>query len=410
MATSAELGIKLNSEREAYASWLASHKAEDGSYDLTGDQVTEFHTRNDAVAEMQKSYETALMVEKSAAEVAAKLAPQGRMVAPEAEESDGRIKSPEQLDRAFKSAFRQHGDALKSISAGSRGTVRFEIPVEAKTLVTLSDHYPQATRAASTGMANYYGDVESLFTSGSTNANNVEYFVQTTNTTNAAFVAEGNAATDSAYVWTKVTDEVETIQAWIPVTREFLADNAGMQSMVSGMLAYELAAEVSQQLLSGTGTTPQLWGAIVRTGFQTQAKGTDPAFDAIGKAIKLVQVTGDATPDAIVLHPTDWWNLRLTRTSDGVYILGNPADAGPLQLWGLPVRLSTGTTTNAAAGTAAVGAFKQYAQIFNHGGITVEASSEHSTYFTERKVALAVSRRMSVIHTRPSAFAKITGL
>jgi HK97 family phage major capsid protein len=208
-------------------------------------------------------------------------------------------------------------------------------------------------------------------------------------------------------VWTKTTDEVEIIQAWIPVTRAFLDDNEGMQSVVTGMLAYELQAEFNQQILSGTGTTPQLWGAFIRVGFQTQAKAADPAFDAIGKAILKVQVTGDAIPDAIVMHPTDWWNLRLTRTVDGIYILGNPGEAGTLQLFGLPVRLSTGI---GSAGTAGVGAFRSYAQIFNNGGVLVEASSEHSTYFTERKVALAVSRRASLASYRPSAFATVTGL
>lgn len=408
MATSAELGIKLNTERTAYATWLAEHKAADGSYDLTGDQVGEFHKRNDAIAAMQGEYETALQVEKAAAETEAKLRPEGRIVPAGSEApADGRIKDADGLNAAFKAAWDKAGPTLKAMANGLDGKVRFELPVEAKTLVTLSDHYPPATRLQTTGMANYYGDVESLFQSGSTGSNNIEYFIQTTNTTNAATRAEGTAVTDSAYVWTKTTDEVEIVQAWIPVTRAFLDDNEGMQSLVTGMLAYELQAEVNQQILSGTGTTPQLWGAFIRTGFQTQAKGTDPAFDAVGKAILKVQVTGDALPDAIVFHPTDWWNLRLTRTTDGIYILGNPADAGQLQLWGLPVRLSTGI---GSAGTAGVGAFKQYAQIFNNGGVQVEASSEHSTYFTERKVALAVSRRLSLASYRPSAFATITGL
>jgi HK97 family phage major capsid protein len=166
--------------------------------------------------------------------------------------------------------------------------------------------------------------------------------------------------------------------------------------------------EFNQQILSGTGTTPQLWGAFIRTGFQTQAKGADPAFDAVGKAILKVQVTGDALPDAIVFHPTDWWNLKLTRTTDGIYILGNPGDGNAaFSLWGLPVRLSTGI---GSAGTAGVGAFRTYAQIFNNGGVIVEASTEHSTYFTERKVALAVHRRASLVSYRPSAFATVTGL
>ena len=409
MATSAELGLKLTDERQQHAAWLAGFKKDDG-YDMTAEQVGEFHTRNEALETLQKSYDEALVVEKSAAENAAKLAPQGRIIAGEGSEpSDGRIKTPEALDAAFKGFLKTHAPALKAMAGGANGTVRFELPVEAKTLITLADHYPPATRAQTTPSALYYNSVEDLFQPGSTDANAVDYFIQTTDTDNAAFKAEGSAATDSAFVWTKTSDEVETVQSWIPVTREFLNDNAGMQSIITGMLAARLDKAVSKDLCYGTGTTPQLWGASVRTGFQTQAKGTDPAFDAILKAITLVSVTGDATPDALILHPTDWQNLVLTRTTDGIYLLGNPGNspANP-SMWGLPVRVSS--TVAAAAGTAIVGAFRTMAQIFNNGGLTVEASSEHSTYFTERKVALAVSRRLAVVHYRPSAFCKVTGL
>lgn len=412
MATAQELAVQLTTKRTEHGAFLAGFK-KDGGYDMPAEKIGEFHTRNDELAELQKAWETAVTIEKAAEVNEAKLAPQGTIAANkggDGHEDKGsvRIKTEEQLDVAFKGAFREHGPTLKDIASGARGTVRFELPVEAKTLVTLADHYPPADRQRTTGMAMYYGDVEDLFAPGTTDSNNIEYFIQTTDTNNASTVAEGSAATDSASVWTKTTDEVETVQAWIPVTREFLNDNAGIQSVVTGRLAAQLQAEVNQQILSGTGTTPQLWGAFIRTGFATQAKGADPAFDAVGKAILKVQVTGDATPDAIVFHPTDWWNLRLTRTVDGIYILGNPGDsAQPFSLWGLPVRLSTGI---GSAGTAGVGAFRSYAQIFNNGGVVVEASTEHSTYFTERKVALAVSRRLSVADYRPTAFCTVTGL
>ena len=131
--------------------------------------------------------------------------------------------------------------------------------------------------------------------------------------------------------------------------------------------------------------------------------------DALLKAATLVAVTGDATPDAFVIHPTDWQNLVLTRTTDGIYILGNPGNppANPT-LWGLPVRVSS--TVAAAAGTAAVGAFRTMAAAVYNGGVVVETATEHSTYFTENKIALSLRQRMSAVHYRPSAFAKVTGL
>jgi HK97 family phage major capsid protein len=409
MATSADIGLKLEAERQATAAWLKQHQTEDGGYVQANEFLTEFTTRNESLAKMQGDYESALKVEQFASDNAAKLGSQGRVITPTSEPDRKFVQDEEGLDRAFKSAFKSHGQTLKGLANGERGTVRFELPVEAKTLVSLTHHYPPATRAQTTPSALYYNSVEDLFQSGSTNSNNIEYFIQTTDTDNAAEIAEGSAVTDSAFAWTKVTDEVEVYQTWIPVTREFLNDNEGMQSIVTGMLADRLDKAVSKALMYGTGTTPALWGVTVRTNFASQAKGADPTFDTFLKAIDKVSVAGDATPDAIVIHPTDWMNLCLTRTSDGVYILGNPGNpiAAPT-LWGLPIRVSS--TVAAAAGTACVGAFKSMAQIFNNGGLVVEASSEHSTYFTERKIALALSRRLSAVNYRPIAFVKVTGL
>lgn len=408
MATASELATQLTTKRNEHTTWLASFKKADG-YDMPADKVDEFHTRNDELDTLQKAWTTATEVEKSAEINEAKLAPQGRVISGGSDVvSESPIKTADQLSVAFKGLLKEHGAGLKALANGERGTVRFELPVESKTLVTLTDNYPAADRQRTTGMAMYYGDVEDLFLPGTTNSNNIEYFVQTTDTDNAAMVGEGSAATDSAYSWTKVTDEVETVQAWVPVSREALHDNAGFESTITGRLAAQLQRKVNQQLLSGTGTTPQLWGCFIRTGFQTQAKGGDPVFDAIGKAILKVEVTGDSLVDGIVMHPTDWWNMRLTRTVDGIYIMGNPGDGpGSNSLFGIPLRRSVGI---GAAGTAGVGAFGSQAQVFNNGGITVETSSEHSTFFTERKVAVAVSRRLSVADYRPSAFCTVTGL
>ena len=409
MATSAEIGLKLDTERRAMAAWYAGFKT-DAGLDMTAEQVGEFNTRNEALAKMQGEYAALLTAEKGAAENEAKMASQGRLVMPTSEpRPETKIATKDALDDAMGAAFKAAAPRLQGMAKGEHGSFRFELPVEHKTVATLTDHYPAPTRAQTTGMALYYNSVEDLFRSGTTDANSIAYFIQSTDTANAAFVAEGSAVTDDVYTWTYTTDEVETVQAWIPVTREFLNDNAGMQSLVTGMLMDRLNKKVSQELMYGTGTTPHLWGVTVRTNFASQAKGTDPIFDTFLKAIDKVTVAGDAVPDAVVIHPTDLMGMLLTRTTDGIYIMGNPANANASPtIWGLPIRATT--TCAAAAGTACVGAFGTMAQVFNNGGLVVEASTEYSTYFTERKVALAVSRRLSAVNFRPTAFVKVTGL
>ena len=413
MATAKDLGVALRKDRQEHATWLAGFKNAEGELDMPAEKVGEFHTRNADISAKQAAYEAALEVEKADLENSLKLAPTGRAFSaeePATKDTSGLISTKEGVDAALKSFMDGAESTFDAIRKTGHGTYVQHLPISLKTLVTTADFAPQADRQAATPSALYYGDIEDLFQPGTTDSKSVDYYIQTTDTDNAAAVAEGAAATDSAFSWTLTTDPVETVETWIPVTRESLDDNAGFQSMVTGMLAKRLQKKSNQIMLSGTGVTPIPTGVAVRTGVQTQAKGADPAFDAIHKAITLVEVTGDAIADAICFHPTDWQNLRLTRTVDGIYILGNPADSAPLNLWGLPVRKTTAIVAAGTAGTALVGAFRSYAQIMSRGGLTLEVSTEHSTYATERKVAVILYRRFMVADYRPSAFAKVTGL
>ena len=366
MATARELGVKITTERQGFAKWMNDHKAVDGSYDLSGDNLAEFNKRNAVIAELQVQHTTQSEAEKAAQENAAKLAPQGTIAANkggsddiEHKEVESGIQTKAQLDAEFKSAFTKHQPVLGAIAKGGRGSVSFELNTSLaglmglKTTLQTTVHAPQADRRGTFGSALYYGNAENLFRHGSTGSKSVDYFIQTTDTDNAAAVAQAAAATDSAFAWTLTTDPVETVQTWIPMTHESIADNVGLQSTVEGMLANRLQKKSNNLILAGDGITPNPTGVFIRTGFQTQAKGTDPAFDAIFKAITKVELTGDAICDFVAAHPTDWQNLRLTRTTDGIYILGNPADSAAPNLWGLPVTKTSGI---GSAGTAGVGA------------------------------------------------------
>jgi HK97 family phage major capsid protein len=119
-----------------------------------------------------------------------------------------------------------------------------------------------------------------------------------------------------------------------------------------------------------------------------------------------IRVTGRAIPTHHVMHPTDWQNVRLLRTVDGVYIWGSPSEAGPERMWGLPVVQEDAD----AAGTGYTGSFQPaWLSLFERQGVEV-AVGFVGTQFTEGKRTVRADVRVALVFFRPAAFCSVTGL
>ena len=199
---------------------------------------------------------------------------------------------------------------------------------------------------------------------------------------------------------------VETIGVWLPVTDEQLEDEEEAQAMIDLELPLMLRQRADLQVLVGDGNTPNILGVNNKGSIQTQAKGADPVFDAIHKGITKVRVTGRATPDVVVMHPNDWEGLVLTRTADGIYILGNPASEAPKSIWGLTPAISDNQTEN----TAVVGDFLNYARFYLRRGIEMKITDSHDTNFINGKQAIRAGFRGCTVWKRAAAFCTVTGI
>ena len=246
-----------------------------------------------------------------------------------------------------------------------------------------------------------------------TTQSTIRYMKETTFTsTNAVEKAEQTAVAaadiigEVALAVTEASDEVEWLPVFIPVTMQQMEDVEGIQAYLSQRLTYMLQARLDIQLLQGTGVTPLLLGTNTVVATNVQAKGADPTPDAIYKAMRMVRAVGFAEPTCVCLHPNDWQDIRLLRTADGIYIFGSPMDSGPERIWGVPVHVTTAALEN----TATLGDFTRFAAIYYKRGITIAVSDSHAFYFTRGTLAVRADMRLAVVHTRETAFARVTGI
>lgn len=234
----------------------------------------------------------------------------------------------------------------------------------------------------------------------------VKWMENTTFTNNAASVSEGGAKPESALAWTERSATVEKIATWIPVTEEQIDDVPAMMGLINRDIVLMLGLEEEVLLLTGNGVSPQMRGFLNAVNLQTQAKGGDDRQDAIYKAFTLVRYTGFGEPSAVIMHPTDWQNIRLLRTTDGLYIFGTPQENGAENLFGKTVVV----TPAMSQGTALTGDFTMYSHISRRMGIRIDVANQHSTYFTSNLLVVRGEMRESLEIKRGSAFCQVTGL
>lgn len=234
----------------------------------------------------------------------------------------------------------------------------------------------------------------------------VSYMEETTATNAAAERAEGGAYPESALALTERSVTCRSIGTSLPVSDEQLEDVDMAAAYVDGRLMFFIKQRLDGQILTGNGVGSNITGYLSATGLQTQAKGADSVPDAIYKAMTKVRVTGRAFPTHTIMHPTDWQNVRLLKTVDGIYIWGSPSEAGPERIWG-----STVVQCDAGSvGTALVGDFSPaWSALAVRRGIEVQVGYVADN-FKNGLVTVRGGLRAALVVYRGAAFCTATGL
>lgn len=234
----------------------------------------------------------------------------------------------------------------------------------------------------------------------------IVYMEETTFTNNAAEIAEAGTYSDAALALTQRVSNVSKIGTSIGVTDEQLEDVDQVQGYLNNRLPFMVRQRLDTQIMGGNGTPPNLKGFLNVAGIQTGTKiGGDATPDSLYKAMVNIRLVGRAMADTVVMHPTDWMNVKLLRTADGIYIWGSPSAETPDKVWGLPVAQADSLTV----GNACI-FDSSFTELSTRRGMDVQITNSHSTDFLSGQQRIRADVRVALILYRPTAFYSLTGL
>ena len=417
MATSQELDVQIADKRTELRTFFDSHK-EDGKIKMGDSQLAEVNRRNDELTKLGKDRESAVKVEQIEAENEAAIGERRevRNAIPHVRRSgnnretildkdgplttegfDARSLAEQILEsRAYRERGRNEGEGAQ-----------VELPdFELRALMaTTQGIAPETTiNRAFVAMVQPSLSVLDLIPDNTTDQVAITYPEETVYVNNAAETAEGAAYPEAELKVENKTTLVRKIAVLLPVTDEQLEDVGYARGYIANRLPLMIRQRLQRQVLAGTGVQSNLLGLFNMTGILNQPVATDDPTDAIYKGIIKILMQSESEPDAVVMNPLDWQTIRLQRTTEGLYIWGNPSEAGPERIWSLPVIKSS----IIVQGNRLVGGFRGNLELAYKKGLDVKIGYNKDDFGNGRQ-SVRADVRVAFANYRKQAFCNVAG-
>ena len=295
--------------------------------------------------------------------------------------------------------------------AAFKSAVADGAPASMKATVTTTsgDVAPQYLSGRAVTVAREAVRLRSIFPVENVTAASVWYRQIVTGSTSAAPVAEGDLKPEASIVIDQIEAPVRKLAVFLPVTDEALAD--GGQQLVGELvddLTRDLIRAENAQILNGSGVAPHLRGILQTTGIQTRARdsvGGESNLDAVLRATTMLRTGPFLEPTHVIMHPTNFEAIRLSKASGGEYLLGDPLAQGQPTLMGAQVML----TTDVPLGTALVLNAAEAARVYLRSDVRVDFGTTGDLW--QRNItAIRAEERLALAVRRPAAVVSVTAL
>lgn len=244
-----------------------------------------------------------------------------------------------------------------------------------------------------------------------TEAAAVEFGYESTFTNNAALQVDGSpeqfqnvAFAESGITWANQYAPCVSIGHLLPVSAQLFDDAGQLEGFIRSRLLHGLALAEEDRLLNGTGGAGDIQGFLDNaTAYTTQSPELTNEIDIIAEMVEQLQVAG-FSPEAIVMHPTDWKNLSIRKrsVSDDGYAAGDPLAMGPPRIWGVPVLV----TQSIAAGTVLLGDFTAGCVLFDREQANIMVARHDGTNFQKNMLTIRAMERIALVVYNAAAFVK----
>jgi len=246
-----------------------------------------------------------------------------------------------------------------------------------------------------------------LVSQGATGSNSVS-FVQAgaPNPSNNSYQnqVEGQLKQEYDTTFSATERSVRTLAAILVITKQMLDDQQGLQAFISNMLTQRMANNEDIQILNGDNTSEKLDGlfnnAPAANVTMTGATATNPQeVDAIRVGILQLRLL-QYTPTAILLNPTDYYNILGLKDTQSQYLQpGFSYQNGVLRLYGFPVL----NHVNVPRGIYLAGNFQQAAQYLIREGLSLRFFEQDSDNVRRNLITARIEMRSVLAVVQPGA-------
>lgn len=226
---------------------------------------------------------------------------------------------------------------------------------------------------------------------------------------------EGDVDTWTENSGTKPTLDIDYIESVAPsqfiagtldISRKSLDDVPALRSSLSRRLLERYLLKEDQQILSGSGVSPQLQGILgIATAYDgsTANNLVDRILDATGQLEE-----NEFYADGVILKPRDWAAILRTKGNTLEYTLPGIGSVvwenGVLTIGGVPVYKMNGMPANNRQ--FLIGDWMLGAQLLIREDPTVEFSYENASNFVQNKITVRVEGRVALPIYNTGAFVK----